>query len=97
MAEKTMSDFAEMFNQDDACYIYYVDKKLRMHFLSDANSVNLDASDLHALHDTIYTDNLSDAVLCTYEQAKTLKFLCDYLFDFHVHHIVRIRSSVEWL
>lgn len=93
MAEKTMSDFSEMFNQDDACYIYYVDEKLRMHFLADADSVNLDASELN---DAIYTDNLSDAVLTSYEAAKTLVFLCDYLFD-NCHHIVRIHTSVEWL
>lgn len=91
---KTMCQFNDTFNQDDACYIYFLDYDLRMKFLSDCDSVNLDASDLN---DAIYTDNLSNAVLCTYEQAKTLKFLCDYLFDSHVHHIVRIRSSVEWL
>lgn len=89
----TTADFIDTFNQDDACYIYYLDKELRMHFLSDADSVDFDASDLR---DTIYTDHPSDAVLCTYEQATTLVFLCNYLFD-NKHHIVRVHSHVEWL
>lgn len=90
---RTMSDFMDTFNQDDACYIYYMDEELHMHFIADADCVNMDASDLN---DAVYTDNLSDAVLCSYEQAKTLVFLCDYLFD-NRHHIVRIHSYVEWL
>lgn len=93
MAGTTLSDFKDTFNQDDACYIYYIDDSDCMHFLSDADSVDFDASDLC---DAIYTDHPSDAVLCTYEQAKTLVFLCDYLFV-HKHHIVRVHSHVEWL
>lgn len=93
MAGKTMLDFMETFNQDDACYIYYMDEKLHMHFLADADSVNLDASELN---DAIYTDNLSDAVLTSYEAATTLVFLCNHLFD-NWHHIVRIHTTVEWL
>lgn len=93
MAGRTMIDFTDTFNQNDACYIYYMDEELRMHFLADADCVNMDASDLN---DAVYTDNLSDAVLCSYEQAKTLVFLCDYLFS-NWHRIVRIHSYVEWL
>ena len=90
---RTMADFMDTFNQDDACYIYYVDDKLLMHFLSDADCVNMDASDLN---DAIYTDNFSDAVLTSYEASKTLAFLANYLFG-NTHHIVRIHSHVEWL
>ena len=93
MVVRTMADFMDIFNQDDACYIYFLDNDLSMKFLADIDSVNLDASDLN---DAIYTDNMSDAVLCTHEQAKTLKFLCDYLFD-NKHYIVRVHSHVEWL
>ena len=89
----TRKEFGDIFNQDDSCYIYYLDESLHMHFLADADSVNLDASELN---DAIYTDNLSDAVLTSYEAAKTLVFLCDHLFD-NWHHIVRVHSSVEWL
>lgn len=91
---KTMREFNDTFNQEDACYIYFFDCDWHMKFLADVDSVNLDAADVN---DAIYTDNMSDAVLCTTEQAKTLKFLCDYLFPKHHHHIVRICSSVEWL
>lgn len=90
---RTRAEFSEHFNQHDACYIYILDADSNMHFLADADSVDYDASDLC---DAIYVDNLGEAVLCSYEQAKTLKFLCDYLFDLHVHHIVCIHSSVEW-
>ena len=93
MAGTTISHFKDTFNQDDACYIFYIDDSDCMHFLSDADSVDFDASDLR---DAIYTDHPYDAVLCTYEQAKTLVFLCDYLFD-NKHHIVRVHSHVEWL
>lgn len=94
-AKKTMSDFNETFHKSDAYYIFYVDDDSDyMHFLSEADCIDFDASDLN---DAVYTDNLSDAVLCTYEQAKTLVFLCDYLFPKHIHQIVNIHTSVEWL
>lgn len=91
---RTIQDFKKTFDQTDACYIFYVDGAGYMHFLADADSIDLDASDLN---DAIYTDNLFDAVLCTYNQAATLKFLCNYFFPKHNHRIVNIYSHVEFL
>lgn len=94
MAKKTINSFEEAFNNTDAYYIFYVDDANYMRFLCDADSVDYDASELS---DAIYTDSLSDAVLCTYDEAKTLWFLCNYLFPKHQHHIVNIHTTVEWL
>lgn len=90
---KTRKEFAETFNQHDACFVYFLDADSKMHFLADADCVDFDAADLN---DAVYVDNLSGAVLCTFEQAKTLVFLCNYLFP-HTHHIVCLWSSVEWM
>lgn len=94
MAKKTINSFKEAFNHTDSYYIFYVDDNDYMCFLGDADSVDYDASELS---DAIYTDSLSDAVVCTYEQAKTLWFLCNYLFPKHHHHIVNVHTTVEWL
>ena len=94
MAKKTIKSFIETFNQSDACYVFYVDDADYMHFLGDANCVDYDASELS---DAIYVDDLNKAVLCTYEEAKTLLFLCNYLFPNHHHRIANICTTVEWL
>lgn len=94
MAKKTINSFEEVFNNTDAYYIFYVDDANHMRFLCDVDSFDYDASELS---DAIYTDSLSDAVLCTYDEAKTLWFLCNYLFPKHHHHIVNVHTTVEWL
>lgn len=94
MDKNTIKSFKEAFHKQDSYYIFYVDDANYMHFLGDADSIDYDASDLN---DAVYTDNLFDAVLCSYEQAKTLVFLSNYLFPQHNHHIVNIHTTVEWL
>lgn len=94
MAKKTVKSFKEAFHKQDAYYIFYVDDANYMYFLGDADSVDYDASELS---DAIYTDSLADAVVCTYEQAKTLWFLCNYFFPQYNHHIVNIHTTLEWL
>lgn len=94
MAKKTINSFKEAFNHTASYYIFYIDDANYMHFLGDADSVDYDASELS---DAIFVDNLFEAVLCTYEEAKTLCFLCNYLFPKRHHNIVGIHTTVEWL
>lgn len=92
MAERKMtrSDFINRMMQDDACYIYYTDNNHIMHFISDTPA---DA----VTDDECFTTNFYDALLIDFKYAAKLKFLCDFLFDNRVHHIVRMRTRVEWL
>ena len=85
--EMTRSDFADSFEQDCACYIYYTDKHHIMHFISDNPAGD----------DACFTTNLAEALLIDVSYAEKLKFLCDFLFNNRVHHIARIHISVEWL
>lgn len=86
----TRSDFKASFEQDDACYIYYTDKNHIMHFISDNYADDVTDS-------ACFTTNINDALLVHVTYAKRLKFLCDFLFDNHVHHIARMHTSVEWV
>lgn len=92
MAERKMtrSDFMESFEQDFACYIYYTDKNHIMHFISDNPAADVTDGEC-------FTTNVNDALLIDAVYAEKLKFLCDFLFDNRVHHIVRMRTHVEWL
>ena len=92
MSERKMTraEFMNCLNQEDMCYVYYTDKKHIMHFISD-NPAD-DVTDAEC-----FTTSLDNALLMEYTYAEKLKFLCDYLFDNRVHHVVRIYTSVVWL
>lgn len=89
MAQKlTRADFIEAMEQDEACYIYYTDSNGYMHFLCDNPSESDEEN---------FCAHIADALLCSNKYARKLKFLCDFLFDNRVHHIVRMHTRVEWL
>ena len=86
----TRSDFMDSFEQDYACYIYYTDKNHVMHFISD--------NPAHDITDAeCFTTDVNEALLIDITYAEKLKFLCDFLFDNRVHHIVQLHTRVEWL
>lgn len=82
----TRHEFEEAMTQDDACYVYYTDDEHNMHFVADEIYPS-------------YTDSLTDAFLFHEVEAYTIKFLFDLVYSDVpiVHHIVKMKTQVEWM
>lgn len=85
MAE-TREEFMDTMDNAEGCYVYFVDENERMHFVADEGHF-----------DKAFCDSLSDAFLCTEDEAAALRLLCKIMFPKNLYQIVKIHTNVEWL
>ena len=82
---KTREEFMDAMDNAEGCYVYFVDKNERMHFLADDS------------YSGGFCDSLVDAFLCTEEEAAAMKIICKIMFPENFYQIVKLHTNVEWL
>lgn len=82
---ETRVEFMDAMHRAEGCYVYFLDKTERMHFVADVE------------HDEGFCTSLADAFMCDEKEAEALVALCNLLFPEHVYHIVKMRTTVVWI
>ena len=83
---KTREEFMDVMDGAEGCYVYFVDKNGRMHFLAEEGHFS-----------SAFCDSLADAFMCTENEANALQFLCMAMYPKNTYHIVKLHTNVEWL
>lgn len=83
---KTREEFMDAMNNGEGCYVYFVDKNERMHFVAEEGHFS-----------SAFCDSLSDAFMCTEKEAIALQFLCMALYPKNEYQIVKLHTNVEWM